>query len=237
MDKEDQIKLKNSRILMIGAGGLGSPACLYLAAAGVGHIGIIDDDQVALSNLQRQILYSSNQVHTEKVFAAKNRLLSLNPMIQIETYGQRFTSKNALEMISSYDVIIDGTDRFSTRYLINDACVLAHKPLIYGAVFRFDGQASLFYPPEGPCYRCLYPKAPPEDAVPNCGEVGVLGVVPGIIGTLQATEALKTILQKGTSLLGRLLIFDALNMSFSTYDLKRRLDCLSCGENPSLAVT
>jgi len=231
---EGQLKLKNARVLIIGAGGLGSPAGLYLAAAGIGQIGIVDDDLISLSNLQRQVLYSADQVQTSKTLAAKKRLSSLNSEIQIQTYNHRLTAENSLGIISSYDVILDGTDNFSTRYLINDACVLAGKPNIYGAIFGFDGQASLFYPPGGPCYRCLYPQPPEPGAVPSCNENGVLGVLPGIIGTIQAAEAIKYVLGIGTTLQGRLLTFDALSMNFSTIRFNSRVDCPSCGKGPRI---
>ncbi|MEO5970620.1 MAG: molybdopterin-synthase adenylyltransferase MoeB [Bdellovibrionia bacterium] len=229
-----QIKLKQGSVLIVGAGGLGSPAALYLGAAGVGRIGLIDPDCVSISNLQRQILYSVDQVDRPKVGCAKEKLQSLNPEIEIETYESTLNAHNALELIQSYDVIIDGTDNFPARYLINDACVLAGKPNIYGAISRFDAQVSLISAPGGPCYRCLYPEPPSAGAIPNCNEAGVLGVLPGIVGTIQATEALKWILEIGTSLSGRLMIIDALSMEFSTLRLERKKDCAACGTNPSI---
>jgi adenylyltransferase/sulfurtransferase len=230
---EGQLRLKNSRVLIVGVGGLGSPASLYLAAAGVGQIGLVDPDRVSVSNLQRQILYSSHQLRTSKVHSAKHRLESLNPYPQIETYDTAITSKNALELISKYDVIIDGTDQFSTRYLIQDACFLSQKPYVYGAIYRFDAQVSVFFPPRGPCYRCLYPE-PPQGISMDCNEAGVLGVLPGIIGTLQATETLKMLLNLGTPLMGRLLTLDVLEMDFRSIQMTPHPGCILCGPNPKI---
>jgi molybdopterin/thiamine biosynthesis adenylyltransferase len=229
-----QIALKNSRVLIIGLGGLGSPAALYLAAAGVGMIGLVDPDQVSLSNLQRQILYASNQVGQNKVDCAQTRLAQLNPEIQVETYPFQVTAQNIMELIASFDAIIDGTDQFASRYLINDACVLARKPYFYGAIQGFEGQLSVFHPPRFPCYRCLYPTAPPADALPNCNENGVLGVLPGIIGTLQATEVLKFLLKIGAQAAGKLIVFDALHANFFSYQIQRDPDCKVCGSNPEI---
>ena len=223
--EEGQALLSKSSVLIIGAGGLGSPAALYLAAAGVGRIGIVDADLVELSNLQRQILHSTSDIGMPKVASAEKRLNALNPECQVETYEMRLDPSNARELISKYDLVIDGSDNFATRYVVSDACVLAGKPDVYGAVFRFDAQVSVFGN-HGPCYRCLYPESPETSL--NCSEVGVLGVLPGIVGTLQATEALKIILKIGTPLRGRVLIIDALDMEFRTLQLKPRESCLAC---------
>ena len=228
-----QDKLKHASVLIAGVGGLGSPAGLYLAAAGVGRIGLVDEDRVSLSNLQRQILYSTAEVGYPKVIAARDRLQALNPSVVIEVREERLSEANIAAVIAQYDVIIDGTDNFSSRYLINDACVLASKPLAYGALSQFDGQAS-FFMPGGPCYRCLFPAVSGAASALNCEQAGVLGVLPGLIGMIQATEVLKHLLGIGTSLSGRLLCFDALRMSFDTFKLARRSDCEVCGDAPSI---
>jgi adenylyltransferase/sulfurtransferase len=219
-----QQKLRDASVLIIGAGGLGSPTSLYLAAAGVGRIGLVDFDRVDVTNLHRQILYGTSDVGRIKLEAAAERLRDGNPEIEIVTHDARLTSENALEILRGYDVIIDGTDNFATRYLVNDACVLLGKPNVYGSVFRFDGQVSVFATKDGPCYRCLYPEPPPPHLVPSCAEGGVLGVLPGVIGTLQATEAIKIITGIGETLAGRLLLFDAMRMTFRTLRVPRRCD-------------
>jgi len=231
---DGQRKLKAGSVLCIGAGGLGSPAAMYLAAAGVGRIGIVDFDVVDFSNLQRQLLHSTSDVGRSKLASAKDKLHGLNPHIQIDTYETTVTSDNALELFRPYDVILDGTDNFPTRYLVNDACVLAGKPNAYGSIFRFEGQASVFATKEGPCYRCLYPEPPPPGLVPSCAEGGVLGVLPGIIGVIQATEAIKLILGIGEPLIGRFLIYDALKMRFRELKLRKDPDCPVCGTHPSV---
>lgn len=224
-----QRRLKSARVLLIGAGGLGSPLALYLAAAGVGHIGLVDFDSVDVTNLQRQILHGSSGVGRPKLESARERLADLNPHIHLETYDTRLTSANALEIFDGYDVVIDGTDNFSTRYLTNDACVLLGIPNVHGSIYRFEGQASVFATRDGPCYRCLYPAPPPPGLVPSCAEGGVLGVLPGLIGTIQATEALKLLLGIGTSLAGSLLLFDALDLRIRTVQLRRNAACPACG--------
>ena len=230
-----QRRIKAARVLCIGAGGLGSPAALYLAAAGVGTIGLVDFDQVDISNLQRQILYGTSDVGREKLAAAGERIHEANPNVAVVPHACRFTSENAQDVIAPYDVVIDGSDNFPTRYLSNDVCVFARKPNIYGSVFRFEGQASIFAPHlGGPCYRCLFPEPPPPGAAPSCAEAGVLGVLPGIIGLVQATEALKLIVGEGESLVGRLLLFDALKMKFREFKLRRDPECPVCGENPTI---
>ncbi len=221
---EGQTKLKNSSVLCVGTGGLGSPALLYLAAAGVGRIGVVDFDVVDASNLQRQIIHGTATVGQRKVVSARERILDLNPHIQVEIYEEALSSVNALAVCANYDVVVDGTDNFPTRYLVNDACVILGKPYIYGSIFKFEGQASVFNYQGGPNYRDLYPEPPPPGMVPSCGEAGVLGVLPGIIGTIQATEALKVLLGLGTSLSGRLLLFDALQMQFRELKLRRDPD-------------
>ena len=231
---DGQRRLKAARVLCVGAGGLGAPASLYLAAAGVGTIGLVDFDAVDVSNLQRQVLFSSRDVGRPKLHAAAERLRGLNPDIRIVTHETRLTSSNALEIFTDYDVIVDGADNFPTRYLVNDACVLLGKPNAYGSIFRFDGQASVFGAPGGPCYRCLYPEPPPPGLVPSCAEGGVLGVLPGIVGTIQAAEAIKLITGIGNSLAGRLLLFDALTMEFRTMKLRRNPDCPVCGDRRTL---
>ncbi len=229
-----QKKLKASSALIIGTGGLGSPVSLYLAAAGVGRIGLIDYDVVDASNLQRQIVHGTSRLRTLKVESARDRLHDLNPGIQIDIYNEPFTSENAFRIAAPYDLIIDGTDNFPTRYLTNDLCVLTGKPNIYGSIFRFDGQASVFYAKEGPCYRCLFPEPPPPGLVPSCAEGGVLGVLPGVIGAIQATEALKVLLGIGEPLIGKLLLYNALDMSFDFVKLKKNPNCRVCGPNADI---
>ena len=231
---EGQRRLKAARVLCVGAGGLGSPASLYLTAAGVGTIGLVDFDTVDFSNLQRQILYGTRDVGRPKLQAAAERLSAMNPNVRIVTHETPLKSSNALEIIRNYDVVVDGADNFPTRYLVNDACVLLGKPNAYGSIFRFDGQASVFATKGGPCYRCLYPEPPPPGLVPSCAEGGVLGVLPGIIGTIQATEAIKLILGVGDTLAGRLLLFDALTMAPRTLQLARDPACPICGDNPTI---
>ena len=231
---DGQRRLKAGRVLCVGAGGLGSPAALYLAAAGVGTIGIIDFDAVDASNLQRQILHSTADVGRSKLQSARDRLSALNPEIRIETHDAALTSKNALALFREYDVILDGTDNFATRYLVNDACVLLGKPNAYGSIFRFEGQASVFAVKDGPCYRCLYPEPPPPGLVPSCAEGGVLGVLPGVIGTIQATESIKLLLGAGSTLVGRLLLYDAWNMRFRELKLRRDPACPVCGDHPTV---
>jgi molybdopterin/thiamine biosynthesis adenylyltransferase/rhodanese-related sulfurtransferase/molybdopterin converting factor small subunit len=233
---DGQRKLKASRVLCIGAGGLGSPVALYLAAAGVGTIGIVDFDVVDLSNLQRQILHGTADVGRSKLASAKDRLLAINPELNVETYEVALSSENALDIFKSYDVVADGTDNFPTRYLVNDACVLLGKPNAYGSIFRFEGQASVFGTKDGPCYRCLYPEPPPPGLVPSCAEGGVLGVLPGIIGTIQATETLKLLLGVGEPLIGRFMIFDALKMKFRELKLRKDPDCPVCGTHPTVTA-
>jgi len=222
--EEGQEKLKKGSVLIVGAGGLGSPLGLYLAAAGVGRIGLVDFDDVDATNLHRQVMYGTSDVGRPKIEAAQERLHDLNPDIAIETHGAALTSDNALAILGGYDVIVDGTDNFATRYLVNDACVLLGKPNVYGSIFRFEGQASVFAAADGPCYRCLYPEPPPPHLVPSCAEGGVLGVLPGVIGTIQATETIKILTGIGETLVGRLLLFDALQMSFRTLRLKQQHD-------------
>jgi sulfur-carrier protein adenylyltransferase/sulfurtransferase len=231
---DGQKRLKAARVLLIGAGGLGSPLGLYLAAGGIGCIGLVDFDVVDFSNLQRQVLHGTPDVGRPKLQSAKERLQAINPEVQIELYETRLTSANALDILQRYDIVIDGTDNFPTRYLVNDACVLLKKPNIYGSIFRFDGQASVFFPPQGPCYRCLYPEPPPPGEVPSCAEGGVLGILPGLIGCIQATEAVKLILGKGSPLIGRLLLYDALQMTFQEFKVRRNPRCPVCGDNPSI---
>jgi len=231
---EGQRKLKAARVLTIGAGGLGSPLSLYLAAAGVGTIGIVDFDVVDLTNLQRQIVHGTGTLGTPKLESAKTRLSDLNPNVKVETHEARLTSENALDIIREYDIVVDGTDNFPTRYLVNDACVLLGKPNVYGSIFRFEGQASLFYAKEGPCYRCLYSEPPPPGLVPSCAEGGVLGVLPGIIGSIQALETIKWIIGAGDLLIGRLVLFDALKLRFRELKLRKDPDCPICGKNPTI---
>src|ERR1700733_9758777 len=231
---EGQLKLKRARVLLIGTGGLGAPLGLYLAAAGVGHLGLVDFDVVDSSNLQRQVTFTTGDVGKSKSEAAKARLSALNPMIDIVSYDTRLTSDNALDLFRDYDIIVDGTDNFPTRFLVNDACVLLGKPNVYGSIFRFEGQATIFAYPGGPCYRCLYPEPPPPGLVPSCAEGGVLGVLPGIVGSIQAAETLKLILGAGDSLVGRLLLFDALAMKFRELKLRKNPDCAICGKNRTI---
>jgi len=231
---DGQHKLKEASVLCVGAGGLGSPLMLYLAAAGVGHIGVVDFDVVDESNLQRQIIHGTSTIGQKKLESARNRMLDLNPFIEVTGYEEPLTSANALDIMQHYDVIADGTDNFQTRYLTNDACVLLGKPNVYGSIFRFEGQASVFYAKEGPCYRCLFPEPPPPGLVPSCAEGGVLGVLPGVIGTIQATEVVKLIIGQGEPLIGRLLLYDALEMSFTTLKLRKNPDCVICSDHPTL---
>jgi molybdopterin/thiamine biosynthesis adenylyltransferase/rhodanese-related sulfurtransferase/molybdopterin converting factor small subunit len=231
---DGQKKLKAASVLCIGAGGLGSPVAMYLAAAGIGRIGIVDFDVVDHSNLQRQIIHGTPDIGRSKLQSAKDRIQSLNPHVSVDTYETSLTSQNALELFEPYDVIIDGTDNFPTRYLVNDACVLTGKPNAYGSIFRFEGQASVFGTKDGPCYRCLYPEPPPPGLVPSCAEGGVLGVLPGIIGVIQATEALKLIVGIGEPLIGRFLIYDALKMRFRELKLRKDPDCPVCGTHPTV---
>jgi len=232
---DGQRRLKAARVLCIGAGGLGSPAAVYLAAAGMGTIGIVDFDDVDLSNLQRQILHGTKDIGRDKLESARDRLHDINPEIDVQLHKCRFSSENAPQLVSRYDVIVDGSDNFPTRYLSNDVCVLARKPNVYGSVFRFEGQTTVFAPHlGGPCYRCLFPEPPPPGSVPNCAQAGVLGVLPGIIGMLQAIEAIKMIVGVGESLVGRLLHFDALKARFRELNLRRDPECPVCGENPTI---
>ena len=231
---EGQRKLKQASVLCVGAGGLGSPLALYLAAAGVGHIGVVDFDVVDESNLQRQIIHGTSVIGMPKLESARKRMLDLNPYIEITGYEEPLTSANAMDIIPHYDIVADGTDNFQTRYLTNDACVLLGKPNVYGSIFRFEGQASVFYAKEGPCYRCLFPEPPPPGLVPSCAEGGVLGVLPGVIGTIQATEVVKLIIGQGEPLIGRLLLYDALEMSFTTLKLRKNPDCVICSDHPTI---
>jgi molybdopterin/thiamine biosynthesis adenylyltransferase/rhodanese-related sulfurtransferase len=231
---QGQQRLKAAKVLCIGTGGLGSPLSLYLAAAGVGTLGLVDFDVVDVSNLQRQIIHFTDDVGRPKIASAEAKLKAINPAIEIVRHEHAVDSSNALEMFAGYDVIVDGTDNFPTRYLVNDACVLLGKPNVYGSIFRFDGQATVFYPPEGPCYRCLYPEPPPPDLVPNCAEGGVLGILPGMIGVVQATETVKLILGTGKPLIGRLLLYDALEMSFREMKVRKNPKCPICGPNPTI---
>ncbi len=225
---EGQKKLKAARVLLIGTGGLGSPLGLYLAAAGIGHIGLVDYDTVDETNLQRQVVHGTSSVGRLKVDSARERLLDINPAIEVTVYNEPFTSENALEIASGYDIIIDGTDNFPTRYLVNDVSVRLGIPNVYGSIFRFDGQATVFYAREGPCYRCLFPAPPPPGLVPSCAEGGVLGILPGTIGTIQATEAIKLILGIGETLIGKLMLYNALDMSFEFVKLRKNPDCAVC---------
>src|SRR5262245_44150313 len=229
-----QRKLLNGRVLLLGAGGLGSPAALYLAAAGVGTIGIVDFDTVDLSNLQRQILHRQEEVGKPKVESAMRTLKSLNPDVNVVPFRERLYSDNVFDVIKEFEIIVDGTDNFQTRYLINDAAVMTNKTVVHGSIFQFDGQVTVFKPKVGPCYRCLFPQPPPPGAVPNCAEAGVFGVLPGIVGSIQAVETLKLILGEGDPLIGRLLIFDALAMEFSEVKIRRDTACPVCGDNPTI---
>ena len=229
-----QQKLKESAVLCIGAGGLGSPVLMYLAAAGVGRIGIVDYDVVDVTNLQRQIIHGTKDVGRLKIDSAADRLTDINPHLVIDKHAHPFTSANALEIIQSYDIVIDGTDNFPTRYLVNDACVITGKPNVYGSIFRFEGQLSVFGTPDGPCYRCLFPEPPPPGLVPSCAEGGVLGILPGTIGAMQATEAVKLLLGIGRPMIGRLMIYDALEMDFMELKVEKKEDCPVCGKNPTV---
>jgi adenylyltransferase/sulfurtransferase len=231
---EGQLKLKNAKILLVGTGGLGAPLGLYLAAAGVGRIGLVDFDVVDFTNLQRQVIHGTKDVGRKKLDSAADRMKDINPNVQIDRYEVALSSENALEILSGYDIIIDGTDNFPTRYLVNDACVILKKPNVYGSIFRFEGQASIFAYPGGPCYRCLYPEPPPPGLVPSCAEGGVLGILPGTIGLIQATEAVKLILGAGEPLVGRLVLYDALAMKFRELKLRRNPDCPVCGDHPTI---
>ena len=231
---EGQQKLKAAKVLCIGAGGLGSPLSLYLTAAGVGTLGIVDFDVVDYTNLQRQIIHSTDDVGRKKLDSAAEKLKGINPFINLKTFETRLTSANALELFKEFDIIADGTDNFPTRYLVNDACVLTGKPNVYGSIFRFEGQASVFATEEGPCYRCLYPEPPPPGLVPSCAEGGVLGILPGLVGVIQATETIKLILGQGDPLVGRLLLVDALGMKFRELKLRKNPDCPVCGKNPTV---
>ncbi|MCY3744181.1 MAG: molybdopterin-synthase adenylyltransferase MoeB [Candidatus Poribacteria bacterium] len=229
-----QTKLLESKVLLIGAGGLGSPVGVYLAAAGVGTLGIIDDDVVDLSNLQRQILHGTSDIGIPKTKSAEATIAEMNPDVKVIPYTERITSENAFQILEQYDLVVDGCDNLPTRYLINDACVMLGKPIVHGSIFQFEGQVTVFYPGKGPCYRCLYPEPPPAGMVPSCQEAGVFGVLPGIIGTIQAVEAIKILLDIGDSLIGTLLLFDALTMNFNRLKLRQDSNCPVCGENPTI---
>ncbi len=231
---QGQRKLKNASVLIIGTGGLGSPIALYLAAAGIGHIGLVDYDIVDYSNLQRQVIHGMSTLGDLKVESARDRMLDLNPDIQVDVYNEAFTSENAFQIADDYEIIVDGSDNFPTRYLINDLCVLRGKVYVYGSIYRFDGQVSVFDSKQGPCYRCLFPEPPPPGLVPSCAEGGVLGVLPGTIGSIQATETIKVILGIGEPLIGKLLIYNALDMSFDFVKLRKNPKCKVCGENPEI---
>src|SRR5438552_810726 len=231
---DGQLKLKQAKVLCIGAGGLGSPLALYLAAAGVGRLGMVDFDVVDFTNLQRQIIHDTSDVGRLKLESAKDTIADINPNVEVVAHETRLTSENALDIFRDYDIVADGTDNFPTRYLVNDACVLLGKPNVYGSIFRFEGQATVFYAKEGPCYRCLYPEPPPPGLVPSCAEGGVLGVLPGIIGSIQALETIKLILGAGDSLIGRLLLFDALKLQFRELKLEKDPDCPVCGAHPTV---
>jgi adenylyltransferase/sulfurtransferase len=231
---EGQQRLKAARVLCVGTGGLGSPLALYLAAAGIGTLGLVDFDVVDASNLQRQIIHSTKDIGRKKLDSAEEKLLALNPALNVVKHETMLTSANALDILKDYDIVADGTDNFPTRYLVNDACVLLGKPNAYGSIFRFEGQASVFATKDGPCYRCLYPEPPPPGLVPSCAEGGVLGILPGLVGVIQATEVIKLILGKGDSLAGRLLLVDALNMRFRELKLRKNPECPVCGPNPTV---
>lgn len=231
---EGQKKLKSSKVLLIGTGGLGAPSAMYLAAAGIGTIGIVDFDFVDESNLQRQIIHGTRDIGRPKTASAKDRIKSINPKVNVVTYNTKLTSENALDIIKDYDIVADGTDNFPTRYLVNDACVLLGKPNVYASVYRFEGQASVFNAEEGPCYRCLYPEPPPPGLVPSCAEGGILGVLPGIMGCIQANEVIKLILGGGESLVSRLLLFDSWKMRFRELKLHKDPECPICGKNPTI---
>lgn len=229
-----QTKLLESKVLLIGAGGLGSPIAVYLAAAGVGTLGIIDDDVVDLSNLQRQILHGTSDIGIPKTKSAAETITEMNPDVKVIPINERINSENAFQILEQYDLIIDGCDNFPTRYLINDACVMLGKPIVHGSIFQFDGQVTVLYPGKGPCYRCVFPEPPPAGLAPSCQEAGVFGVLPGIIGTIQAVEAIKILLDIGDSLIGTLLLFDALTMTFNRMKLRQDQNCPMCGENPTI---
>jgi adenylyltransferase/sulfurtransferase len=231
---EGQLKLKSAKVLLIGSGGLGAPLGMYLAAAGVGRIGLVDFDVVDSTNLQRQIIHGTKDVGRKKLDSAAERMLDINPNIQIDRHEVALSSENALDIIKDYDIVVDGTDNFPTRYLVNDACVLLGKPNVYGSIFRFEGQATVFAYEGGPCYRCLYPEPPPPGLVPSCAEGGVLGILPGLIGVVQATETVKLILGSGEPLVGRLVLYDALNMRFRELTLRKNPECPACGEHPTV---
>ena len=231
---EGQEKLKSARVLLIGTGGLGSPAAMYLAAAGVGTLGLIDFDVVDFSNLQRQIIHGTRSVNQPKVESAKARLADINPNVKVVTYNERLTKDNIMRVLKDYEVVLDGTDNFQTRYLVNDACVFTKKPFVYGSIFRFEGQVTVFYPGRGPCYRCLFAEPPPPGMVPSCAEGGVLGILPGVVGVVQATEVVKLILGKGEPLIGRLLLYDALKMNFREVKFRRNPKCPVCGDHPTI---
>lgn len=231
---EGQVKLKNAKVLMVGTGGLGAPLGLYLAAAGVGRIGLVDFDVVDFTNLQRQVIHGTKDVGKKKLDSAAESMLDINPFLQIDKFEVALTSENAMDIIKDYDMVVDGTDNFPTRYLVNDACVLSGKPNVYGSIFRFEGQATVFAYPGGPCYRCLYPEPPPPGLVPSCAEGGVLGILPGTIGLIQATEAVKLILGIGEPLVGRLVLYDALAMKFRELKLRRNPECPVCGDHPTV---
>ena len=231
---DGQLKLKQAKVLLIGTGGLGAPLGLYLAAAGVGKLGLVDFDVVDFTNLQRQVTFGTSDVGRPKTVAARERLANMNPNIEIQAFDTKLTSENALELFKDFDIIVDGTDNFPTRYLVNDACILLGKPNVYGSIFRFEGQVTVFGAPAGPCYRCLYPEPPPPGLVPSCAEGGVLGVLPGIVGSLQALETIKLILGRGDGLAGRLLLFDALGLKFRELKLRRNPDCPICGDTRSI---
>ncbi|SVB30606.1 uncharacterized protein METZ01_LOCUS183460, partial [marine metagenome] len=229
-----QQKMLEARVLLLGAGGLGSPAAYYLAAAGIGNLGIVDFDKVDLSNLQRQIIHSTERIGMLKTESAKKTIEALNPDVNVTLYNERLDSSNIMSLIENYDYIIDGSDNFPTRYLVNDACVMKNKTLVHGSIYRFEGQVTVFKPFDGPCYRCLYPEPPPPGMVPNCQEGGVLGVLAGVIGNLQVVEVLKLVIGIGETLIGKLLIYDALNTEFRNLRLRRDADCPVCSENPTI---
>jgi molybdopterin/thiamine biosynthesis adenylyltransferase/rhodanese-related sulfurtransferase len=231
---DGQQKLKAARVLSIGAGGLGSPVALYLAAAGVGTLGLVDFDVVDFTNLQRQIIHFTSDVGRPKLESAKEKIAAVNPFVEVRAFETKLTSENALQIFADFDIIVDGTDNFPTRFLVNDACVFTGKPNVYGSIFRFEGQASVFAAKHGPCYRCLYPEPPPPGAVPSCAEGGVLGILPGLVGLIQATETIKLILGIGDSLIGRLLLVDALGMKFRELKLRKNPDCVVCGKHPTV---
>ena len=231
---EGQQKLKAARVLCIGTGGLGSPLALYLSAAGVGTIGLVDFDVVDFTNLQRQVIHFTSDVGRPKLESAKEKIAAINPFVNVKTFNTKLTSENALQIFADFDIIVDGTDNFPTRFLVNDACVMSGKPNVYGSIFRFEGQASVFATKDGPCYRCLYPEPPPPGLVPSCAEGGVLGILPGLVGLIQATETIKLIMGSGQPLIGRLLLIDALGMKFRELKLRKNPDCVVCGTNPTV---